>query len=92
MTVISTKEFNTNQKRYFELAENEEVCIKRGNNLYHLLYRPIEIQYPKQAILEPDDIFRSAITMNEFRKRAAETVKNVHNRYVNECNNIAAGS
>ena len=74
MTVISTKEFNTNQIRYFELAENEEVCIKQGNSMFHLLCRPLEIQYPEQPILEPDDDLRSGLTKEEFKIRASEII------------------
>ena len=66
MTVVSTKQFNTNQKRYFELAENEEVRIKRGNSMYRLMYCPLEIHYPEQAIKEPDDDLRRAISMDEL--------------------------
>ena len=38
MTVVSTKEFNTNQKRYFELAKKENICIKRGKNMFIVTY------------------------------------------------------
>ena len=31
MTVVSTKEFNANQEKYFDLALNERVFIKKGN-------------------------------------------------------------
>ena len=92
MTVVSTKEFNTNQEKYFDIALDEQVFIKRGENLFYLAFAPDKMQYPEQPILEPDDVFRSAITMGEFRKRAAETVKKVHNRYTDECNHIAAGA
>ena len=34
MTVLSTKEFNTHQKRYFDLAKKEDICIKRGKNMF----------------------------------------------------------
>jgi hypothetical protein len=36
MTVVSSKEFVGNQKRYFDLAVNEELFIKRGKNVFHL--------------------------------------------------------
>ena len=81
MTVVSTKEFNTNQEKYFDMAVNGNVCIKRGKMLFYLSYAPIKIQYPEQPILEPDDIFRKAISMGEFRKLAADKVRKVHNRY-----------
>jgi predicted transcriptional regulator len=92
MTVVSTKEFSSNQEKYFDMAVNGQVCIQRGKNMFYLSYAPIEPKYPEQPILEPDEIFRSAITMGEFRKRAAETVKKVHDRYTDECKNIATGT
>ena len=69
MTVISTREFNSNQEKYFELAVNEEVCIERDNKMYFLMYRPIEMQYNEQAVLEPDDNLRRAITAEELLER-----------------------
>ena len=62
MKAISSKEFNTNQKKYSEMAVNEEVC----DTIYSPLHRPYEIQYPEQEILEPDEDFYSAITMEEL--------------------------
>jgi len=37
MTVVSSKEFVGNQKRYFDLAVDEELFIKRGKNVFHLI-------------------------------------------------------
>jgi hypothetical protein len=37
MTVVSSKEFVDNQKKYFDLAVNEELFIKRGKNVFHLI-------------------------------------------------------
>ena len=37
MTIVSSKEFVSNQKRYFDLAVNEELFIKRGKNVFHLI-------------------------------------------------------
>ena len=39
MTVVSSKEFVSNDDKYFEMAVNEELCIKRGNNLFYLIYK-----------------------------------------------------
>ncbi len=66
MTVISSKEFAINQKKYFDLAVNEEVVIKRGKNRYRL---ELEVQYPEQVTLEPDNDLRRAITAEELIKR-----------------------
>ena len=34
MTLISSREFVTNQKKYFDLAVNEQVFVKRGKNMF----------------------------------------------------------
>ena len=72
MTLVSTKEFNTHQDKYLDLAVNEEVCIKRGDALFYLMYRPLEVQYPEQVIKKPDDDLRNAITAEELIKRIHE--------------------
>jgi predicted transcriptional regulator len=38
MTVVSSKEFASNQKKYYDLAVNGQVCIRRGRNMFHLTY------------------------------------------------------
>ena len=38
MTVISSKEFVTSQKKYFDMALYEQVCIKRGKNRFLLVH------------------------------------------------------
>ena len=65
MRVISSKEFNTNQKNYAKMAVNEEVC----DTMYSPMHRPLEMQYPEQEILEPDEDFYRAITMEEVREK-----------------------
>ena len=37
MTVVSSKEFATNQKKYYNKAVSENVFIKRGKNMFHLI-------------------------------------------------------
>jgi len=76
MTVVSSREFVCNQKRYFDLAKNEQIGIRRGRNIFHLKYAQIETQYPKQETLEPDDDLRSGITKEEFKERARMIVQN----------------
>jgi len=36
MTVVSSKEFKTNQDKYLRLAINEQIFIKRGSNMLTL--------------------------------------------------------
>ena len=82
MTVVSSKEFATNQSKYFDLAVKEDVRIKRGRNIFYLRYEPVEkINISEQPIFEPDDDLRRAITMDEFKERALVMVEKIHNMY-----------
>ena len=76
MTVVSNRDFATNQEKYFDMAESEDVCIKRGNSMFYLIYHSVETQYPKQIALEPDDNLRNAITAEELLKRVHEDIRN----------------
>ena len=69
MTVVSTKEFRANQEKYFYMAVNGNVCIKRGENMFYLSYAPIEPLYPEQPICEDNSDLDIAITGDELRKR-----------------------
>jgi len=87
MTVVSSKEFATKPARYYNLAVNEPVVIKRGNNMFHLMYKPVE--KPKERVyFEPDDDFYRSISVDEFRERAREVVKAAYKRYKNESDNF----
>ena len=68
MTVVSSKEFATNQEKYFDLALDEQVCIQRGDNLFHLIYKHEDEMNNNdyEEFLEPDDDFRRAITGDEL--------------------------
>jgi hypothetical protein len=37
MVIVSTKEFRENQKKYFDLAKDERVVIKKGSNFIALV-------------------------------------------------------
>jgi len=71
MTVVSTKEFNTNQGKYFDMALDEQVFVKRGDYMYHIICSNMDAT-PKQAILEPDEDLRNAITAEELIQRIHE--------------------
>jgi hypothetical protein len=40
MTVVSSKEFTTHQRKYFGMAMDSGVCIKRGRNMFRLMHEP----------------------------------------------------
>jgi len=75
MTVVSSKEFATRPTRYYKLAVNEKVAIKRGRNMFHLTCTPIQVEtYPEQPILKPDDNLRRAISKDELLERIYEDI------------------
>jgi len=68
MTVVSSKDFNVNQEKYLELALNEEIIIKSGDNMF--IVHNIE----PDEIFEPDEDFYRSISMEELRKGVLEDV------------------
>ena len=78
MTVVSTKEFTSNQELYFNLALSEDVFIKRRNGMFHLIFKPAELKHPEQPVLAPDDNLRMAITAEELLERIH---KDIHIKY-----------
>ena len=42
MTVVSSKEFAINQKKFYNLALNERVFIRRGRNMFSLARTVVE--------------------------------------------------
>jgi len=73
MTVVSSKEFVSNQDKYFDMAVSGNVCIKNDKYMFHLICRPIE-QDEEYIIFEPNDEFRRCITMDEVRTRTREGI------------------
>jgi hypothetical protein len=61
MTVVSSKEFVTNQKRYFDLAINDELFIKRGKNIFHLICKTVG-----DSINDVDDLDDDYVTKDEL--------------------------
>jgi len=81
MTVVSTKEFNTNQDKYFDIALDEQVFIQKGDNMFFLLYKNVDDMNMYhdasvyEEILEPDDDLRRAITAEELLERIHEDIR-----------------
>ena len=82
MTVISSKEFTDNQGKYFDMAIDEDICIKNGKDMFHLMYSSVEdTKVHEQVYFEPDEDFYRSITADEFRKNAIEIVEKVHHKF-----------
>ena len=77
MTVVSTKEFNINQKKYFDLAMNEQVFIQRGKNRFMVTMA----HQPKKEYKEPDEDLQKAITIDELREKMH---KRIHELFSNK--------
>ena len=77
MIVVSSKEFITDQEKYFDLALNEQVFIQRGENMYSVTNTNVE----KQVYLEPDEDLRRAITIEELREKMH---KRIHCLFANK--------
>jgi len=80
MTVVSSREFLTNQKRYFDMAVNENIFIKRGKNRFRLAYSNNEVQEDK-IIHEPDEDFHRSITMDEFIEKSMVRLEKIDKMY-----------
>jgi len=74
MTVISSKEFVSNQKKYFDMAVNESVFIRRGRNKFM-----VSNVNQNEEFLEPDDDFRRAISAKELVKMLHEDIHQMFN-------------
>jgi len=74
MTVVSSKEFAINDDKYFDLAMNEQVFVKRDNIMFILT----KANEHKKRYLEPDDDLRRAITMEEFRQKVKEDIHKIY--------------
>jgi len=78
MTVISTQEFVANQNMYFNMAINQDVCIKRDEGMFHIRYNPIaETNGKKQKYKQPDADFYRAISMDELLIGVKEDLREI---------------
>ena len=51
MTVVNSRVFAENPIHYLNLSNNEEIVIKRGKKIYHILPKPAKKSNP----VDPDD-------------------------------------
>ena len=85
MTVVNSREFAANQKKYFDLAVIDEVLIRRGKKRFHLVCTTDNNTNEYDEILEPDYDFHRAISADEFRKSLTMTLDKIDKKYVNKC-------
>ena len=75
MVLVNSAEFATHQEKYFNLARSSEVCVQQGQDLFQITYKPA---VPEQPILEPDEVFYRAISMEELRASAHEHIRKLY--------------
>ena len=78
MTVVSTKEFNTNQEKYLDIAMNGQVYIRRENCMF--IVTKANEQEETDVVFEPDEDFYSSITMEEVRERLHKVVDKLYTK------------
>ena len=82
MMVISGSEFAINQEKYFELALNEQVYIKKDENTFQLMCTSVDNDpIVGRVYCKPDEDFYRSITMNEFKKRALVMTEKIDKMY-----------
>ena len=60
MIVISPTELRAEQKKYFELAEKEQVIVKRGSTLIELVV--------KQRVISAEDL-KNGVSVEEVKRQ-----------------------
>ena len=77
MTVVSTKEFNAHQDMYLDMAIDEDIFVKRGDLTYLVSIVGNGYSSEYDEVLEPDEDFRRAITMDEFLIGVKEDLREI---------------
>ena len=76
MTIVSTKEFNNNQEKYFDIALNDHLYIQRGDCMFIVT----RVTAPARIYKKPDEDLRRAITMDEFLIGAKEDLREIFSK------------
>jgi hypothetical protein len=63
MQVVTSTDFATHQDKYFDMAIDRDICVKRGQNLFQIVYQPV-VEEP--IIFEPDEDFYRSITAEQL--------------------------
>ena len=76
MTVVSSKEFISNQDKYFDIASKGQVYIQKDNCLF--MVTRANVNDETDVIYEPDEDFYNSITMEEVRDRLHKVVDKLY--------------
>ena len=74
MTVVNSREFATNQRKFYGLALNERVFIKRGKKMFYLTYADFEDND------EESDLADAIATENDETISVDDYLKSIYER------------
>ena len=90
MTVVSSREFASNQSKYYNLAVNNDIFIKRGKNTFRLMCTSEEnTSVKKRVYYEPDEDFYRSVSIDELKEKSREFI---HKLFANNESNSVTGS
>ncbi len=72
MKAISSKEFIAHPDKYLEMAIEQDIHIKQGSKVFHLVREQPACEQP---VLEPDDDLRRAITAETLLEGIHEDIR-----------------
>jgi hypothetical protein len=71
MIVISPTELRAEQKKYLDMAEKQQVAIKRGNKMIHLVV--------KERLITEEDL-RTGLTADELLERVIPKIEKLFDK------------
>jgi hypothetical protein len=78
MRTISNREFSARPDIYFDMAREQAVRVRKGREIFHIVHVP---STDEQPLLAPDDDFRRAIPMKEFKEKVLVMVDKLDKKY-----------
>ena len=79
MRILTTKEFRSNQKTFFDLAEKERIIIHRGRNRKPILLMPIEESDASDSYYNPSFVSKIKASEKEALEGKKTLVKDITN-------------
>lgn len=73
MQVITATEFRANQKKYFDLAENETVCVARKNA------RPVVISVANDEFFSKEELMAIQKGMDDIKNGRTTKIEDINN-------------
>ena len=78
MILVNSADFAIHQEKYFNLARNEQVFVKQGEDTF------IVTKAPEKKLLQPDADFYRALSAEEFREKLVLVLDKVDKKYANK--------